>query len=232
MPPDPADAEPAVLRTTAGDFPLHEYHLRAGDRAWAIVHTGAVLSHDDEQRFLRERRDSVPYGVALWPAAIALAHDLLARADALPGTRLLELGAGTGLPGIVAATLGARVVQTDRHPAALHVCARNAARNGAAGIEHRAADWGAWSDGALYDWIVGADILYATAAHDALRRIFAANLAPGGRVLLSDPFRAPSLALLEAMEADGWRIALARWRVGEDAAPRGIGVYELSAPAG
>ena len=231
MAPNPPDDRATVLHTTAGDLPLHEYHLRSGGHAWTIVHTGAVLSHDDEQRFLRERRERVPYGVVLWPAAIALAHELVERGDALAGTRLLELGAGTGLPGIVAATLGARVVQTDRQAMALAVCARNARRNGATGIEHRVADWGAWDDATRYDWIVGSDILYATSAHDALRRILETSLAPGGRVLLSDPFRAPSLALLEAMEADGWRIVLGRWRVEGDASPRGIGVYEMTPPA-
>ena len=232
MPPTPLDDDPTVLRTTAGDLPLHEYHLRDGGRAWTIVHTGAVLSHDDEQRFLREQRDRVPYGVVLWPAAIALAHELIARADALPGTRLLELGAGTGLPGIVAASLGARVVQTDRQALALAVCARNARRNGATGIEHRVADWSAWDDAGRYDWIVGSDVLYAAAAHEPLRHILATSLAPGGRVLLSDPFRAASLPLLERLEADGWGIALARWRVEGDASPRGIGVYELTPPPG
>ena len=98
------------------------------------------------------------------------------------------------------------------------------------GIEHRVADWSAWDDAARYDWIVGSDILYAASAHDALRRILETSLAPGGRVLLSDPFRAPSLALLEAMESDGWHVALGRWRVEGDASPRGIGVYELTAP--
>lgn len=230
MAPDPPDDRATVLQTTAGDLPLHEYHLRTGGHAWTIVHTGAVLSHDEEQRFLREQRARVPYGVVLWPAAIALAHELVERADALPGTRLLELGAGTGLPGIVAATLGARVVQTDRQALALTVCARNARRNGATGIEHRIADWDAWSDAARYDWIVGSDILYAAAAHDALRRIFEGSLAPGGRVLLSDPFRSASLPLLEELEAAGWSVSLAKWTVGDEAGPRAIGVYELAPP--
>ena len=42
--------------------------------------------------------------MVLWPAAIALAHEVAERADTLRGARVLELGAGTGLPGIVAAT--------------------------------------------------------------------------------------------------------------------------------
>ena len=81
---------------------------------------------------------------------------------------------------------------------------------------------------APYDVILGSDILYAERGHEHLRRIFAANLAPGGRVLLSDPFRAKSLPLLDALEGEGWWIALSKWTVGEDESPRPIGVYELA----
>jgi predicted nicotinamide N-methyase len=223
-------AQAQVLHTTAGEFPLHESRLRLGGHEWRLLHTGVVLTFDDEQAFLRELRDRLPYGVALWPAAIALAHDVAARADELRGARVLELGAGTGLPGIVAASLGARVVQTDRHEVPMTVCRRNGTLNGAGGIEYRVADWSAWSDGERYDFILGSDILYADTQHANLRGIFEANLAPGGRVLLADPFRAPSLGLLEALEADGWRIALAKWNLGEDTSPRPIGVYEVRAP--
>jgi hypothetical protein len=50
------------------------------------------------------------------------------------------------------------------------------------------------------------------------------------RVLLSDPFRGSSLGLLEALEKDGWRVALAKWKVGEEESPRPIGVFELEPP--
>ena len=222
---------PTVLPTSAGDLPLHEYRLRAGGREWSVLHTLALLSVADEERYLNELRERMPYGVVLWPSAIALAHELLARPDELRGRRVLELGAGTGLPGIVAASLGARVVQTDKQELALAVCRGNGARNGLAGIEYRVADWTAWTDETRYDWIIGADVVYGATMHEHLRRIFAANLAPGGRVLVSDPFRSISLRLLESMEADGWRVTMSRWSVGREVKPRRIGVFELTPPA-
>lgn len=232
-PPDAPDAS-HTLETPGGKLPLHEYHLRLADRSWSVLHSGAVISFWEEQRLLGESRDLHPYGVALWPAAIALAHELSSRGTELRGRMVLELGAGTGLPGIVAASLGARVVQTDRNELALSVCRRNGGRNplpaDAPPIEHRVADWTKWDDGARYDWIVGADVIYSEPMHPHLRHIFESNLAPGGRVLLSDPFRSMSLRLLTQLDEAGWRVAISKWSVGGDLEPRPIGVYELTAP--
>jgi len=219
---------PTVLHTTAGDVALHEYRATVGGRAYRILHTGAVLTFLDEQILLSERETRLPYGVALWPGAIALAHEIAARPDAPRGLRVLELGAGTGLPGIVAAKLGAHVVQTDKQQAALSLGGINAERNAVHIVEHRLADWAAWDDANRYDWIIGSDILYAAAMHPHLTRIFESNLAPGGRVLLSDPFRRASFALLESLEAAGWSVSVGRWRVGVEGEESPVGVYELS----
>jgi predicted nicotinamide N-methyase len=222
-------AAPQTLSTTAGELPLEEYRLALAGHAWTILHTGAILSHEDEDQFLRGDQPRLPYGIALWPAAIALAHELATRP--LRGVSLLELGAGTGLPGIVAATLGARVVQTDKNHGALVVSRRNAERN-AVTLEQRTADWTAWNETATYDLIIGADILYADSLHPQLLQIFEKNLAPGGRILLADPFRSASFELLENMAASGWNVAFNKWTVGVVPPPRPIGVFEVTRGGG
>ena len=50
--------------------------------------------------------------------------------------------------------------------------------------------------------------------HPHLRRIFEANLAPGGTVIIADPVRKTSVEFLETMQADGWSITMSKWTVG------------------
>lgn len=215
-----------TLSTTAGDLPLEEVEINVGDRTWNILHAGAVISREQELEYLLGQGASKrPYGSVVWPSSIALAHEVATRGVA--GKKILELGAGTGLPGIVAAALGAEVVQTDRQKLVLHVCKMNAERNKVS-LEHRLADWDAWTDTARYDLILGADILYAEPMQPQLRRIFETNLKPGGAVLIADPFRTPSMVLLEAMERDGWKIRLDKWSVGLTPPPRQVAVYTLT----
>ena len=226
------DSQAPLLHTADGHtYPLHEYHLRLAGREWVILHTGVILTYADEAQFFRDLRDHLPYGVALWPAAIALAYELASRADTLAGTTVLELGAGTGLPGIVAASLGATVVQTDRQELAMTVCTRNAQQNGVVGVEHRLVDWEEWTDKQRYDWIIGSDILYGEQMHPHLQHIFETNLVQGGRILLADPFRGISLRLLEALETQSWNITVSKWNLGDEENPRAVGIFELSPAA-
>ena len=227
--PDSTTPDPSIV-TEGGTLPLLDYRLQSGDQEWTIWHTEAVLTQAAETRALVRKTNRVPYGIALWPGAIALAHEIAADQGDFVGKSVLELGSGTGLPGIVAATVGARVVQTDHLEPVLDLCRRNGERNHVAGVEYRLADWTAWDDPGRYDWIIGADILYGPEVHADLRRIFERNLAPGGRVLIADPGRHQSHRIITTLKAAGWRVASSRWEIGDVTPPRPVDVFELTPP--
>ena len=193
------------------------------------MHRLALMSWLDEQVYL-STDEPRQYGTVLWPASIALALEIAERPAEFRGRTVLELGAGVGLSGIAAASVGAHVLQTDRDEEALAFCRVNAGRNGVT-LEQRPSDWSAWSDGARYDWIIASDILYRETLHPQLRAIFDANVAPGGRMLIADPLRTASVRLLQAMEQDRWRVRMSRWAIGEGEDGRTIGVFELTPPA-
>ena len=182
-----SDSEDLELNTAGGEFPLFEYRLHHSGREWTVLHAGAVLTDADETHAIVLKTNRIPYGVSLWPSAIGLSHEIATRADAFRGRSMLELGAGIGLPGIVAASVGAKVLQTDRDELVAHLGKRNSRRNGLDAVEYRLADWTAWDDAERYDWIVGSDILYSDTVHPHLRHIFESNLAPGGKISTRRP---------------------------------------------
>jgi predicted nicotinamide N-methyase len=96
----------------------------------------------------------LPYWAELWPAATALAAAL----PDVEGLRVIELGAGLGVPSLVAAARGARVTATDWSQDAVELLRENAVRNG---LELEAERWD-WREprAGRFDLALGADVLY------------------------------------------------------------------------
>ncbi|WVZ11622.1 hypothetical protein V8G54_016152 [Vigna mungo] len=61
------------------------------------------------------------YGLFVWPCSVVLAEYVWQQKHRFSGATVVELGAGTSLPGLVAAKLGARVTLTD-NSTRLEVC--------------------------------------------------------------------------------------------------------------
>ena len=153
----------------------------------------------------------LPYWAELWPSGVALA-DAVSTLD-VRGARVLELGAGLGLPSLAAAIRGADVLATDWAEDAVALLRANADRNGIRLRVERVR----WDEPELllrtapWDIVLGADLLYeernATALLALLPRL-------GGEIVLADPGRPFARAFL------------ARWKVETLAA----GVHRLRLP--
>ena len=144
---------------------------------------------------------TAPYWARLWPSGLALA-DTLARRDDLEGSRVLELGSGLGLPSVVAARAGARVLATDGMSDAVVFTAHNLALNDLEGdvalVDWRAAD--ALVDRGPWDLVVAADVFYLRHNVDALLRLLPRLTNDGaGEVLIADPSRAGGREFLAAV---------------------------------
>jgi predicted nicotinamide N-methyase len=134
-----------VLSTSIGHFPLNEYRIDVDGVERKVLHVSTILSHGEESEYLLSNEERLPYGTMLWASSIALAHEIAGRDDIL-GASVLELGAGTGLPGIAAASRGADVVQTDRDKVALELARRSLNINGLHNVQQRMVDWTRWDD--------------------------------------------------------------------------------------
>ncbi|CAN6247435.1 unnamed protein product [Urochloa humidicola] len=112
------------------------------------------------------------YGMFVWPCSIILAEYVWQQRSRFTGCKVVELGAGTSLPGLVAAKVGADVTLTDiaHNTEVLNnirkICALNNASCTVLGLT-----WGDW-DEPIFDLhpdiILGADVLYDSANFDDL----------------------------------------------------------------
>ena len=86
----------------------------AACRSAAGAETVRAFAFDGARVLVRETSHGNGVGARLWKAAVMLAHDLARHPEWCADARVLELGAGVGLCGLLAAKLGARtVVLTD-----------------------------------------------------------------------------------------------------------------------
>jgi predicted nicotinamide N-methyase len=169
----------------------------------------ALLRPRDTESLLSEEAfdqdEFLPYWAELWPAGVGLARALDGRA--LRGVPVLELGCGLGLPSIVAARAGGRVLATDWSAAALELLHDNAARNDVA-LETMRADW-TRPDELLargpFPLVLAADVLYERRNISVLLDLLPRLVAPTGEIWLADPGRATADVFLALTEAEGWQ---------------------------
>jgi predicted nicotinamide N-methyase len=216
-----------ILTNEYGDYPLLEFRMPAAGHEIVVCGEAINITTDDEMEFFDGLRYTVPFAAALWPGAIGLAEQLAELAEEFADRYVLELGAGIGLPGIVAAALGARVVQTDHKVVSAELAQRNAELNGIGNIEYRLSAWTSWHNRDRYDWIIGSDILYYDDMHPFLMEILDRNLAPDGRVLLADPYRPPALSFLDRVLAEGWQVTTFQRTIRLDDRTRDVGIFLL-----
>jgi predicted nicotinamide N-methyase len=141
-----------------------------------------------------------PYWAKLWPAA--------PRNPPAKGTRVLELGCGSGLVGITALALGLDVSFSDYVPLAVDLALENAARNGLTAAHGLVLDWRQREpvSDTRFEWMVAADVTYDRSNLDSLLEVVDERLQPGGQAWFGDAGRSPAPDFVERAKKRGWRV--------------------------
>ncbi|XP_059271334.1 methyltransferase-like protein 22 isoform X2 [Mustela nigripes] len=151
-----------------------------------------ILTQEEDDPLADEARESSPQdviriehtmatpledvGKQVWRGALLLADYILFQRDLFQGRTVLELGAGTGLASIIAATVARTVYCTDVGADLLAMCQRNIALNGhltAAGDPEVPFSWSQEDVSDLYSHttiLLAAEVFYDDDLTDALFR--------------------------------------------------------------
>jgi methyltransferase-like protein 23 len=135
-------------------------------------------------------------GLDIWPAALELCQYLIRLKSIVERANILELGAGVGLPGLLAAKMGAtNVVLTDYEQSVVDHAARNAMLCGVADrCIGMLLDWTHLEDlPALhrhtYSLVLAADVLYIQELMPYFVTVMTTLMAPGGIAVIAHQTR-------------------------------------------
>lgn len=143
-----------------------------------------------------------PYWSQVWPSARALAQFLLLNPSFVGEKTVLELGAGLGLPSLVAARIANQVLCTDYVPEAVAVARQSAAHLQLQNFQAEVLDWQQLPAGLEADVLLLSDINYEPVAFDTLQKVIGAFLQKGTTVLLSTPQRLVAKAFIGPLLAN------------------------------
>ncbi len=190
----------------AAAFPLKEIAVEAGDCTLTLTTAEDIetlIEKLSSDAFNVDER--LPYWAELWHSAVALATVLAEKGGELRGLEAIEIGCGLGLPGLVAASHGARLTFSDYDEFALRAAELNLLTNvPAAEAEFLPLDFRQPPD-RKWPLILAADVIYEKRFIDPLATFLDATLAPGGTILLAEPNRIIAVPFFEALTALGFR---------------------------
>lgn len=152
-----------------------------------------VLSH------INGGEEDWPVYGQVWPAALLLCETLAKQWPLWPTPpgRVLEIGCGLGLPSLLAAKLGAKVLASDRHSDVEEFMKAQRRSNSLSQSElayerfdfHKADEIPESIQNWDPDLILASDILYEPAHYPAIIQTLISLMKPGRRLILADPGR-------------------------------------------
>ena len=176
---------------------LIDEEIELGGRTLRLMRPPQADALIDEEAF--DEEEFLPYWAELWPSGVELAK--VVAGLPLRGVRVLEIGAGLGLPSLSAALGGADVLATDWAADAVELLRGNAERNGISMRVERVR----WDDpapllrGSPWEVVLGADLLYEQRNAEQLLELLPRL---GGDLLLAEPGRPFASAFLERWEVE------------------------------
>jgi predicted nicotinamide N-methyase len=130
-----------------------------------------------------------PYWSQAWPASLALSEFLLLHKEYIQQKKVIELGAGLGLPSIIAASYAHSVLCSDYISEAVGIASQSAAHNGLNNFTAQVLDWHSLPHNLSADVLLLSDINYDPAIFSVQQQLINHFIKTGTIVILSTPQR-------------------------------------------
>lgn len=131
-----------------------------------------------------ENAPDFPYWVKIWEASLVLA-EFMAKMPPKKGQRILELGAGMAVPGMVASFFGHDVTVTDYEDEIMEFVKASALFNRCDNLKCDTLDWFKPNELGKFDIILGSELLFNERFFEPLLKVLKKYLAPNGVIYMA-----------------------------------------------
>lgn len=140
-----------------------------------------------------------PYWSKVWPAAVAIATFIAEQKTLIQNKTILELGAGLGLPSLMAASYARSVLCTDYSVEAVSLAAASAKHAGLKNFNAAVIDWNNLPDHLSAGVLLLSDVNYEPVQFAALMMLIQKFLAAGAIIIISTPQRLMAKPFAESL---------------------------------
>ena len=148
----------------------------------------------------RDAATAFPFWANIWPAAIAMGNFLKQEPQWVEGKKVLELGAGIGLPSFMMSRYAAGMIISDHSKEAVALIEKNIRHLQLPQVSAMCIDWNHFPENIQADIVLLSDINYAPAQFSSLQSLIKSLLLQGVTVILSTPQRITAAPFAEALQ--------------------------------
>lgn len=142
-----------------------------------------------------------PFWAKLWPSSLALSMFLQRNIDLVKNKKVVEIGAGIGLPSFSIANDAAEITITDYSTDAVELIQKNIAHCGNHKIKAICADWNFFPYSIDADIILLSDTNYAPTNFQSLIKLIHNFISKGATIIIATPKRITASPFIEQLES-------------------------------
>ncbi|MEO5947036.1 MAG: methyltransferase [Chitinophagaceae bacterium] len=147
------------------------------------------------------KKQHTPYWAQVWHAAIGLCIFLQQHPEYIKNRTVLELGAGLGLPGIVAAATAKDICISDKSPEVIAIVQQSVLHHQLNNVSCKVIDWNDIDAVPVSEVVLLSDINYEPDAFAALTKMIVHFLDNNCTIILCTPQRLMGKAFVESLLA-------------------------------
>ena len=200
------EAAVPIVKRLGTKYDLDFECVKVGERHYYFLHVADLTPLLTDNVF--KNSPEFPFWVKIWEASLVLA-DFMTRVPAR-GQRILEVGSGMSVPGMVASALGHDVTVTDYEEEIMDFVRASAIVNGCHNLKCETLDWFEPRDLGRFDIILASEVVFHRRFFEPLLDVLRAYLSPGGVIYMAHEADRETLLPFFRMCENEFKIAMQR----------------------